>query len=66
MRSCFNCRYLYRCRLDFDRAYPCKDWTDDSKNKTKTPTSTSTDQSGEGERERTEQEDDSIHSNQGG
>jgi hypothetical protein len=50
MKSCFNCRHLYQCRLDYDRVYPCKDWTDDSKTKKKTDSdSTQTDQTDEGD-----------------
>ena len=51
MKTCYNCRHLYQCRLDYDRVYPCKDWTDDSKNQ-KTKPSDST-KANEGEEDNT-------------
>ena len=46
MRTCYTCKHLLKCRLDYDRAYPCKDWTNDGKIKEKTPPAgTGTDES---------------------
>lgn len=36
MKTCYTCKHLYRCRLDYDRIYPCKEY-DDGKIKEKAP-----------------------------
>lgn len=36
MKTCYTCKHLYQCRLDYDRIYPCKEY-DDGKTKTKKP-----------------------------
>ena len=48
MKTCYTCKHLLKCRLDYDRAYPCKDYENDGDYKKKTSRGTQTDQIDEG------------------
>ena len=42
MKTCFSCRHLYQCRLEYDRGYACSKY--ESNSKERTPAGSGTDE----------------------
>lgn len=59
MKTCFSCRHLYQCRMDYDRRYPCRDY--ESKTYTKTSGRSGADEGEEDHATRGQEKDGLTH-----